>query len=218
MATSRWKSSLANIEARMRRSLGISGPINLALEDSPRIMPVAIADDFTRPGCATDLRGRRWASSQGTIVVGGGAVGGVVLRCDAPAGAQGIVFDTLELAWTDSVAPATQLMTFEVMYWTAAQVQAGGLPFAVVTRGGLMVDPMNSATDAPPLLEGNSTVVSALTGGQGIWFARLLGNGAAYRTIPLDLFLPRDAAIGFGNATVSAGAATFWYCWRGRVF
>lgn len=50
--------NFANIEDKMRRSLGLVGEVGT--EFTPHISPVVIADDATRPGCAS-FRGRRFA-------------------------------------------------------------------------------------------------------------------------------------------------------------
>jgi len=60
MATSRWRSSIANVETRIRRSLGLAGPIGTDLPDPLQISPVMIVDDATRPGSAAQ-RGRRFS-------------------------------------------------------------------------------------------------------------------------------------------------------------
>jgi len=85
MATTRWRSSLANIETRLRRSLGIAGPIGLDLTDPLPMVPVVIADDARRPG-SQPFRGRRfaWLGHVENVTNMTGYTHG--MRCIAPTG------------------------------------------------------------------------------------------------------------------------------------
>jgi hypothetical protein len=213
MATTRWRSSLANVEARMRRSLGIAGPIDLALSDPPILTPVAIADDLTRPGCASDLRGRRWAQSHNMAILAA-ANGSHALVCNAPNGA---VIDSVFLSPATQAAPAT-FVELQVRYFTVAQVAAAVIPYAVVTRAGFNVDPMNSNTDQGPCLEASSGIV-AIGAGQPIWDGIMRGDGLGSQLVPLDLWLPNGAGLMIGNVSIVLAAdLALTINYRGRWF
>lgn len=228
MATSRWASSLANIEARIRRSLGIAGPINLDLAEKPSLLPVMLVDDLTRPGCvASDYRGRRWAVSNLTNMVDGlqrgcaFAVAGGLTTLVGNQGKGGVIVDTLELAWRG--ATITQIVQTEVRYASPFTVQP-----AVNARDGWMVDPIgppNGGSAGPgtyetsPMLSGFDIVVPAAGFGQRIWEGHLVTDGRRV-VIDLNVFLHEQAFLVFGNSialVVGQQAQLFWTM-RGRVF
>jgi len=70
----RARTSLAFVEDKLRRSLGLAGDIGTTF--TADVSPMVIVDDPQRPGCNT-FKGRRFALSQTVGAVAGGGVVGV---------------------------------------------------------------------------------------------------------------------------------------------
>jgi hypothetical protein len=225
VSTSRWASSLANIEARMRRSLGIAGPINLTLDKEPKLTPVVIADDLTRPGSvATDFRGRRFAISSVTGTISFAARGQLywvaagLNTSVGNVGKGGVILDSLEF-WWQSATP-TQVIRTEIRMavpWTTHP--------AASIRDGFMVDPISDpgAPSVPPLalqspmLSGFSVTVPAAGFGNRVWEGWQAANGSRV-VIDLDYFLHEQAFLTIGNVNTLAASAELGAVVRGRVF
>ncbi|HMG19282.1 MAG TPA: hypothetical protein VK573_11195 [Gemmatimonadales bacterium] len=222
MATSKWSSSLANIEARVRRTLGIAGPINLTLDEHPNLLPVMLVEDATRPGAASDYRGRRWACAITPGTIAGSGQGMVELMYSASgapslAPGPGLVVDTLEVS--AQAATTTQIVTMAVYY--NAPFEA---PDTALLRSGAMVDPIGKTGfpgtyESPPIFVGSSAVLPVGTTGARIWTGFLPCTGLGI-IIPLDLYMLEQAFLAVGNsvALVAGQPATFWFTFRGRVF
>lgn len=223
MATTRWRSSLANIEARLRRSLGIAGPIGLTLGDAPPLTPVVISDDATRPGAASDFRGRRFMLNF-DIQVGAGGGGSTTYQCDAP---NGVVLDTLMLSAVQIGGPFVPDVAINMMvHYQAIDMFPAGIGYGVVTRDGQMVDPMNNSADTAPILAGNSGAVAAV----GMPIIRVRFNKDASPVVmPLALWLPmlrpdgsvpatHAARIAIGNNGPAPASMAFTGTIWGRVF
>ena len=226
MPTSRWHSSLSNIEARLRRSLGIAGPIRLRLEDEPELLPVMLVDDLTRPGASASIyRGRRWALSTTCGGIAGGAQGIVEVVATGIAGLSvqadkgGVIVDSLDMSWWGAVT--TQVVDVALYYTSplSASVTAQILD-------GWMVDPIGPAPtsgagtyDAAPLSVGSNAALAVGTTGVRIWEGWARCDGTR-QLIPLDLFLRESAFLAIGNFTplVAAQPANPLYTFRGRVF
>ena len=220
MPTSSWRSSLANVETRLRRSLGIAGPLRLKFDEpETALTPVVIADDATRPGCSADNRGRRWACQFDMSVAAAGN-GSNTWECAHP---NGVVVDSIQLTVVQAGAPFTPLLPvrFGIMLQHAGMFP-GGIGYAVTTRDGQMVDPMVTSSDTAPLLTGNSGGVGVL--GMPIFSGYFTAEGGMAH-IPLDLWLPPNTTgavhgsrITIGNVTVAPANIKYAGCLRGRVF
>lgn len=224
MTTSRWHSSLANIEARIRRSLGIAGPINLRLEDEPAVLPVMLVDDLTRPGASASIfRGRRWALSTGTGGIAGGAQGVAELVCSGlsttvgNADRGGAIVDSLEMSWWGAVT--TQVVEVSIYYVSPLSASV-----TVQSRDGWMVDPIGppgapGTYDPSPMLIGTSAVLAVGTTGNRIWRGWARCDGTR-QLINLDLFLRETAYLAIGNSLplVAGQPAEPHFTFRGRVF
>lgn len=220
MATSKWQSSLANIEARLRRGLGIAGPISLALEEPPALTPVVLCDDLTRPGCVgTDYRGRRWAlsTSGGSFLVGTFAthwiVAGGLQTTVGNAEKGGIVLDWVEFSWT--TAAAANVLTL-IKYASPFSAQPG-----VAIRDGFMVDPIGlpgfpGNYETSPCFAGTAAATAVTAFGNRTWEGACATN--AIHRVQLDYFLREQAYIAIGNSVAFTASTGLVITWRGRVF
>jgi len=224
MATSKWRSSLADIESRVRRSLGIAGPIDLAMEDPPKLTPVMIADDATRPGAASSYRGRRWMATVG-ISVAAGNRGSAWLFVDAPPGAGGsndpykggAIVDRLTIAVSAGGALRWVMNTFP----TDLVIGPPGIPIAVTPDNARYVDPTKSTVEVAPIALYGSAVVPPEAGGGGPQIARWRTPATAVNfQQDLDIFLNWNSAlvIGIDPTTVPAATADADFTFYGRIF
>lgn len=229
MATTRWRSSLSNIETRLRRSLGLAGPIELEL--APNLTPVVICDDATRPGTASEVRGRRWRT---TKVVGltSGQNGTVWLYVEQPqiatTGSQntsyvgGVIVDAIEIGvGAASVASSLQV---GVAIFATPLVLAPGIPVAVTTKDVYFVDPMKFDGELAPLSTGSSAT-QTLYAARPIWEFQLAAPLAPAMNAPIralagDLFLNWNSClvVGTGVALGGGGTCNLWVTIAGRVF
>lgn len=225
MTTTRWRSSLGNIETALRRKLGIAGPIGLELGEPSVLTPVVIADDLTRPGASSALRGRRFrvstnfsAATQGAWFVLADApyVGSTQGRPDTYAG--GVVIDRITMSANCAAAIAFHPC---VVYWPTPLMFAPGLPIAVTTFDGWMVDPMRIDAEPAPILTGVGNPQNPASAGRVIWEAQVhVGPGlATVFDIPADFFLNWNSAIAIGNRVSNGGNPVTMYAnISGRVF
>jgi len=208
-STRRWRSSLANIESRLRRSLGLAGPIGLELTDPLPLLPVTIADDAMRPGASSQgYRNRRFSHSFVQTFTAGAPLQSQSFLSRAP---DGLILDWLEIS-LDSAA-AADIYDLRLTWSTPVQVAAGAPGYAVVTQAGWFVDPQNSATDFTPAFAGSGAVGPA---NQPVWDGKI-GLGTIYR-IKLDFWLPNGHMLSFGNSVNAPQAYTMATVWRGRIF
>lgn len=225
MTTTRWRSSLANVETRLRRSLGLSGPIDLALDDPPILTPVIIADDATRPGTASEVRGRRFRATR-SVATTGLQTGSVWLFVEPPApfpssvttrNQGGVIIDDITVTVNcNAAATAYQLM---LSYFSTNLVLAPGIPVAL-QKQVYFVDPMKANGEPADLQIGADATVSPSVG-TPIAEMQFVASGAAnnvapYRLFAGDLFLNWNSAICLGN--VNPVAAVLYVNFAGRIF
>lgn len=230
MTTSRWRSSLGNIETALRRKLGIAGPIGLELGEPSILTPVVIADDATRPGSSSALRGRRFRAFQ-TFSVGTAAQGSWFLLADSPyvgtsqgrldTYSGGVIIDRLTV--TCNSVTANSVYELAVVFWATPLLLAPGLPIAVSTFNVYMVDPMRIDAEPAPLQTGFSATQNPASSGRVIWQGQLNsgpGAGQGVYDIPMgDVFLNWNSALAIGNPVAVGGAAvTVCFNISGRVF
>lgn len=209
MATSRWKSSLANIEARMRRSLGIAGPIDLTLAEPPILQPVVLADDLTRPGCASDYRGRRYSLTFDVGTILAGAFGGWGMFTDCPTG---LVVDSFSLTCSAVGAVSTEMMG--VFLLAPSQIAAHPFPLTVF-RSGWMIDPNGGPSDVAPSFSGQNNLIPVT--GQRISQFGIRSDARPWHA-PLEVWLPFQGALMIGNFNAAVNDIRLLGTVRGRVF
>jgi hypothetical protein len=224
MATTTWRSSLGNIETRLRRSLGIAGPI--ALEISKDLTPVVISDDSTRPGASSSLRGRRWKGTM-TMQVAAAAQGSVWLFCDAPAAgsqsrtdpfAGGAILDYVDICPIVPTAPANIVQIGMVLFPTNLVI-APGIPTAVTNPGIYYSDPLRSSTEQAPLYIGYGNAVPVQTnGGILIWQGGFRADGTTRFWWPTEIFMNWNSCVAIGNLGAAAAAIDMYVNVHGRIF
>lgn len=111
MSTKTWRSSLANVETRLRRSLGLAGPIDLGLPAPLPLQPVVLADDATRPGGGT-LRGRRFTAHLTASQPGAATVPAYLWVTDSP---YGVIIDRILLSGEAGLALTIHLQIYNVI-------------------------------------------------------------------------------------------------------
>lgn len=229
MATSEWHSSLANVENRLRRSLGLSGPVDLALK--PELTPVIVSDDSTRPGASSQLRGRFWMASV-PIGIGVGQRGSAWLFCDAPYANSGqvdfqqggIIVDRITVGFR-SVGGANTLRLTMYAFPTDL-VLAPGIPIAVTPNNARFCDPTRSGSEvAPVALYGSGVTPPETGGGPQIYRWDLHGpvaGGVVAGTLQeeLKIFLNWNSAlvVGIDPTTVPGFAEELAVSYQGRIF
>lgn len=194
MATTRWKSSLANVETRIRRSLGIAGPINSEIGDPLGIIPVVLVDDATRPGSVVGagIRGRRWSWSPAAGIVGTTHRLIATLITDSPSG---VIIRRVTIS-TNAGAGG---VFFRIgIAAPGATYPAGATP---VTRDVNYVEGMLSATDLAPVLIGTSGAQDAepTVGIKVVWEMNLPNTNVPI-IVPCDFFLPNGAGMWVASA------------------
>lgn len=226
MATSTWRSSLAQVETRLRRSLGLAGPIDLELERPPKLTPVVLSDDATRPGTASTLRGRRWMATvtPGTIAIGNR--GSVQLFADPPYGpsgslsdpyAGGIIVDRMTMSNRQSGGSS---LRWVMHAFPSDLVLAPGLPLPATPDNARFVDPTKTGSEvAPVALYGSATIPPETGGGPQIsrW---VTATGASNFQQELEIFLNWNSAliVGVDPVTVPAAALDVEFTFFGRIF
>lgn len=216
MATQRWKSSLANIEARLRRSLGIAGPVGLDLPDPLPLMPVVLADDLTRPGAASPFRGRRFRIAANAFTVLAADNGSQTIVTDAPNGA---IIDALNVQF---VASAVADRGLAIQYWSPDQITALANGYAVNVRDNcVMVDPCDGPNTAPMFQASAPAIGLGSPPALAVIHSERFINpidGDAMRRIPLNVWLPNGAGLSVRNYRVPGVAIEVITVWEGRVF
>jgi hypothetical protein len=176
--TNKWSSSLGNIETRLRRSLGLSGPIGLTLPEPLPLQPIVLTDDATRPGSCT-FRGRRfnWIGHvEGITNMTGYGFG---LRCVAQ---NGMIARWVNVhpggdyhCRIDQYAPLASLPTY----------------MAAATAGTNWVEAPLSSTDFAPAQTGSGAEQSTSAS-----IAQYLGflSGDPWH-VPLDYYIPNGGTL-----------------------
>lgn len=219
--TTSWRSSLAQIENRLRRSFGaVAGPIDLIL--SPNLTPVVLADDSTRAGAPSGLRGRRWMATTsfgGTIAAG--QRGSSWLYADGiygPSGssdpyAGGVNVDGMLLC------PSSSALLWTLYSFPTDLVLSPGIPLAVTPDNGVFVDGPRATESAPIALYGQNNLPPETGGGKQIWRYRTSGGNATFYQ-PLEIFLNWNSAlsIGIDPLTVPGAAVDCNVTFFGRIF
>lgn len=215
MTTSRWRSSLQDVETRLRRSLGIAGPINLEMEDPPRLTPVVLSDDATRPGTAESLHNRRWRVNLPIGTIAAGQRGSSWLFADGPAAPSssrpntfigGVIIDEIEIS---AVCPGTltHIAYLGMFLFPTALVLSPGIPVVIAANTARFTDPCRSATEVAPVGTGFDIIVPPETGGGPmVWEMPLLCNGNNRLRIKADMFLNWNSALSFGQTALSGAA------------
>lgn len=229
MATSRWRSSLANVETRLRRGLGISGPIDLELPQPAQLVPVVIADDLTRPGTASSLRGRYWRTSRAfSIAAARGCYG---LLCVGSSQSlppwrpnifdNGVNVDEIEV-FTNGVPVANSTVSIGIFYFPTVLVIAPGLPIAIATNDVFYIDPMRVDAEPAPLQSGTNGAVDPATGGGRLIFEGKIDvharAGGSVKMSPAGIFLNDNSALIIGTTLNVPAAQVITVNIAGRVF
>jgi len=229
MATTSWRSSLANIESRLRRSLGLSGPVDLALERPLQLLPVVIVDDSTRPGTATQVRGRRFRATYNNSFAAGNRVShwlfvsppdsAAAARPDAFSG--GVIIDRVTYS---TVAAVNSNIVVMLGIFATSSVLGIGIPVAVANTDVYFVDPMRTDGEPAPL---SASVITTQDPGiaRRIWehtHPSILGAGGVFTppiVIPCgDIFLNWNSCLVFGISNLLTQATTVYVTYEGRVF
>lgn len=197
MPTSRWRSNLGNAETRLRRSLGLAGPINSELPDPLPFSPVIIIDDATRPGSTqgAGIRGRRWSWSPAAGVVA--AVHRLIatLITDSPTG---VIIRRVQIA-TNAGAGG---VFFRIgLAGVGAVYPAGALP---VTKDVNFTEGMAGLTDLAPMLIGTSGAQDAEpTGPIKVVWEMQLPSTYQPMIIPCDFYLATGQGMWISSAVTS---------------
>lgn len=226
MGTSKWSSSLGNAETRLRRLLGIAGPIDLAMEQPARLTPVIITEDATGPGTASSLRGRRFKTRLAVSVVQG-STGSAWLLVEEPVGPSagrserfsgGVVIDWLEIMAVTVPAPATIFQVGMIVFPTDLVISPG-IPVGGFLPTVFYTDPLRSATEVAPLAQASAPAGQLQTNG-GIIVAEwwMKGDGLSRWLVPADMFLNYNSAIAFGNRIAVLANMDLAVNVHGRIF
>lgn len=220
MSTSKWSSSLANVETRIRRSLGIAGPIGAQLPDDPLpIQPVVLVDDATRPGGHLTVRGRSWMSYFQVQGISDVTYTGNFLQVD-DTGAGAIIdgFDmTATMAATKTAPHILQLIVYGDVA-TASQPNVDSAPI----RLPMFVENMRNPQDYAPLKYAVFTNAAPPTGSGayvGNWEIPA-GPGTFRLDVPLRIFVQPSGWIGLVHGPNLDSADAFRWCvtWKGRAY
>lgn len=228
MATSRWRSSLSNIETRLRRSLGLAGPIGLELPDPPPLTPVVIADDATRPGCGSELRGRRWRVTK-TFSVLAGNQGSFWLFAEPPYAPStgrpdnysgGVIVDKIEMTFGTAIAAAVYVP--QIAIFATPLAISPGIPIAVTTHDVYFVDPMKFDGEPAPLATGFDPVQTP-NAARKVWEATIPMASSNFQSGLVapnlgDIFLNWNSCLVIGNGVNAASSTALYLNVAGRVF
>ena len=202
MATSRWRSSLAGAENRLRRSLGLAGPINSELPDPLPLQPVILVDDATRPGSVigAGIRGRRWS-----VPIPAGIVTAAhrALFCMVTDSVTGVIVRRIMISHNQG---AGGIFYHIGLAAPGATYPAGATP---VTKSGIFTEGMAGQTDLAPILIGTSGAQDALptVGVNNVW-EMLLPNNVTVTYINCDFFLQNGAGLWIASA-ISTGTTSY---------
>lgn len=189
------RSSLSQIEERLRRAFGLAGEIGLEL-DSAKMAPVVIAADLRDPGLSPE-RGRYFTAVKGPSLAGVGATAWTVLfRRD-------VIIESIVLS---AVANVSDLYVVEHLIPGVAPSNAP------IQLGGLWTDFRTTTGDRPPIFETNGFVadgapfindLSRVAGFSG------LGAGAFYAQTHVKWHLLAGSHLNFAQSV----AASRQICW-----
>lgn len=222
MATTNWRSSLGNIETRLRRSLGIAGPI--ALEISKDLTPVVISDDSTRPGASSSFRGRRFKGAL-ALSIAAATNGSVWAYCETPEGATrtdpyagGVIIDMIDITPVVPALPAS-ILQIGLVFFPTPLVLTPGIPVAVTEDLFYFSDPLRVPTEFAPVSGGFGNAVQVQTnGGRLLWYRGFRCDGVASVKLPVDLFLNWNSCVAVGNLTNVASQLDLYVNVHGRIF
>lgn len=196
MPTDRWLSSLANIETRLRRSLGLAGPVGTRIEQPAIVQPVILADDATRPGAVVGagIRGRRFSICREQQDLND-TITSFSIYTDSP---YGVILEKAFVSWSSG----NQHNHFYAQMIPTLALQDGAL---VWTRGARWREAPLGINDVAPMFEAAGTSFPA--GGTWPVFNATKGPGQAttdlwdgitsYLEIPLDVFLDVNQGMQF---------------------
>lgn len=175
--------SLANIEDRLRRSLGLVGEVGTSFR--PDIIPVVIADDATRPGMST-TRNRRFTV---TLDCASAVVASQTIKALAP-----VIIDRIH------VAGVTAGVQVEICQLPPDQPD----PYVIATTAGTFIDNVLQQSERPPI---NSAVAVQPLSIVGVIAYSFRHQANSFNTIETEWHLPTGARIHlrFQNA----GPATY---------
>lgn len=204
MIPGRIKTSLAELEHRLRRTLRLQGDIGA--DFNPVAVPVVLVDDATRPG-ANVFSGRHWMAFATQGINNAGATQ------DAWKAQGEVIIDQIIISHDENALPyANPYATF-----TGRILPAGAAdPFVITTAvSGAFVESVASVNDKPPLLYGSSNTAF---GGVDI-FALQHAASKGPLVIPVAIHLRSGDRFCISNAGVaSAAAANVRYVLSGRLF
>ena len=195
-ALRRARTSLASVEDKLRRSLGLAGDIGA--EFKPDITPVVIADDPQRPGC-NSFRGRRFAFSQTVGAVAGGAVVGV--KAGVPV--------IITRFWTAATCAAISNLDLTLNLNAEADVTAMTALSVTFTELSLV------ATERAPLF------VNAAIPGAGVPTGREIGRSLMLSETSQQLLILEPLYLGTGDKLIlrnNANTLSWIWGFEGRVF
>lgn len=143
MATERWLSSLANIETRLRRSLGLAGPVGTKLDAPATVTPVVIVDDATRPGGHALQRGRGFSFPSQLAVDVVATDFRTMIYNDSPSG---VILTHMDVQAEAQSGEATTM--WEIFQFNAGQDMTANLTFS---RETVFTEAPASSQDFAPL-------------------------------------------------------------------
>lgn len=227
MATTRWLSSLADLETRIRRVLRIAGPIETQLEQPAKVIPVAIAADLTVPGANVGgMSMRRWMSYHESLApIAEDEFSGSFLQADTSS--RGAIIDSVDICRHSSVNLPSDVRV-RLMIFAPGLTPNDGSADLTTIRTPLFVEGTQSSSDFAPL--GLAYFLSdalPVGGGSfvGLWLTEVPSGTdnqmAARYLIPLNVFLAPGAWIGFvfdPSENADTEAMHWTVTWQGRAF
>jgi len=192
----RARTSLASIEDKLRRSLGLAGDIGAAFR--PDITPVVVADDPQRPGC-NSFRGRRFAFSQTVGAVAGGAVVGCKAGVDL----------IITRFWTAATCAAVS--SLDLTYNVAAEADVTAMTALSVQFTELSI----AATERAPIFVNAAIPGAGVPTGREIGRALMLSETSQQLLILEPLWLQSGAKLILRN---NANTLAWIWGFEGTVF
>lgn len=185
--------SLANIEDRLRRSLGLVGEVGTSF--SPDLKPIILADDATRPGMST-TRNRRF-----TVTLD---CASVVVASHTIKALSSVIIDRIH------VAGVTAGVQVEICQLAPDQPD----PYLIATAAGTFIDGVLQQSERPPINTPAGVQALSIVGVIAYSFRH---QANSFNTIETEWHLPPGARIHlrFQNA----GPATYeQVTFAGRTF
>lgn len=210
MATQRWLSSLANIETRLRRSLGLAGPVGTKLDAPATVMPVVIVDDATRPGGHALVRGRGFSFASQIVVDVDTADFRTYLYTDSPSG---VIITHMDVSAEAQSGEVTS--QWEVFQFHAGQDMTASLSFS---REAVFTEAPVSSQDFAPIFSvtGDQATELPAPAASCIWRGFLpdyagetTGASAAPHRIDLNAYLAPPPKLGGGITGPGVGGGIF---------